>query len=91
MNPDPDTMPKAPWNMLQYWALSERQKEELLLSLFAALQANDEFVLKYCERPTDCGLKNWQAAINTRYMFNLIFTAAGMTAPQYNGEEGKSE
>lgn len=86
MNNEPDTMPEAPWHMLQYLALSERQKEELLLALFAALQANDEFVLKYCERPTECGLKNWQAAINTRHMFSLLFKAAGMTAPQYSGE-----
>lgn len=87
MNPEPDTMPDAPWHMLQYWALSEQQKEALLLSLFAALQANDEFVLKYCKRPTDCGLRNWQAAIATRHAFSIIFKAAGMTAPQYNGEE----
>lgn len=86
MNPETDTMPDAPWHMLQYWALSEQQKEELLLSLFSAMQANDEFVLKYCERPTDCGLKNWQAAINTRHLFTLLFKAAGMTAPQYTGE-----
>lgn len=82
-------MPDAPWHMLQYWALSERQKEELLLSLFAAIQSNDEFVQKYCGRPTDCGLKNWQAAINTRYVFNLLFKEAGMTAPQYEGKENK--
>lgn len=86
MSPQPDTMPDAPWHMLQYWALSEHQKEELLLSLFAAMQANDEFVLKYCSRPTDCGLRNWQAAINTRHMFTLLFKEAGMTAPQYTGE-----
>lgn len=86
MNTDPDTMPEAPWHMLQYWALSERQKEELLLALFAALQANDEFVLKYCERPTACGLNNWKAAINTRHLFALLFKEAGMTAPQYTGE-----
>ena len=86
MNPEPDTMPKALWHMLQYRALSEQQKEALLLSLFAALQANDEFVLKYCKRPTDCGLRNWQAAINTRHLFTLLFKAAGMTAPQYSGE-----
>lgn len=91
MNNEPDTMPDAPWHMLQYWALSERQKEELLLALFAAMQANDEFVLKYCGRPTDCGLRNWQAAMNTRHMFTLLFKAAGMTAPQYTREEGKSE
>lgn len=87
MNPEPDTMPDALWHKLQYLALSERQKEELLLSLFAAIQANDEFVRKYCERPTDCGLRNWQAAIATRDAFSIIFKAAGMTAPQYNGEE----
>ena len=87
MNQDPDTMPDAPWHMLQYLALSERQKEELLLSLFAAMQANDEFVLKYCERPTDCGLKNWQAALNTRHVFTLLFKAVGMTAPSFTGKE----
>ena len=81
---EPDTMPDAPWHMLQYWALSERQKEELLLSLFAAMQANDEFVVRYCERPTDCGLKNWNAAITTRHVFSKIFNAAGMTAPSYS-------
>lgn len=87
MNTEPDTMPDVPWHMLQYWALSEQQKEALLLSLFAAIQANDEFVLKYCERPTDCGLQNWQAAIATRDAFSIIFKAAGMTAPQYESGE----
>lgn len=76
-------MPDAPWHMLQYLSLSADQKEALLLSLFAALQANDEFVMKYCKRPTDCGLRNWQAAIATRHAFSLLFKAAGMTAPSF--------
>lgn len=82
----PDTMPDAPWHILQYLSLSERQKEELLLSLFAAMQANDEFLSKWHANPTAVGWRNWQAAINTRHMFTLLFKAAGMTAPQYTGE-----
>lgn len=86
MNSDPDTMPEEPWHILQYWALSERQKEELLLALFAAMQANDEFISKWNANPTAVGWRNWQAAINTRHLFTLLFKEAGMTAPQYDGD-----
>lgn len=78
----PDHTADAPWHMQQTLALTDKQKEELLLSFFACYEANEQLLHTLRVTPAKILTRDEQskltAATHAKFTMLTILTAANI-------------
>lgn len=83
MKHSPDHTADAPWHMQQVFALTDHQKEELLMSFFACYEANERILHALRVTPAKILTRDEQsklgAASHAKFTMLTILTAANLT------------
>lgn len=84
----PDHTADAPWHMQQVFALTDNQKEELLMSFFAGYEANEQLIHAMRVSPAKLLTRDEQnkltAAMNAKFTMLTILTAANINPSPIN-------